>query len=177
MPTTIGKKLRSRKVQLACERRQNQYAENDFSDKKNAFGVNDPNYTNLQTLEETKQGTYHLIPQTNSFNDTELKVITRGNFSLHKNLVILTKLFMSFFIQFKKGTKTQAIEASAANQKDQYDTVSSFHEIEQDDHKYYNRHLYQTSNGFERNRLGQINETPTIKNNGSKSNNVKQSKV
>lgn len=79
MPTTIGKKLRSRKVQLACERRQNQYAENGFSDKQSGFGVNDPNYTNLQTLEETKQGNYFLVPQSNSYNDTELKVITRGN--------------------------------------------------------------------------------------------------
>lgn len=153
MPTTIGKKLRSRKVQLACERRQNQYAENGFSDKQSGFGVNDPNYTNLQTLEETKQGNYFLVPQSNSYNDTELKVITRG-------------------------TKAHEIDTAALNQKDSYDTVSSFHEIEQDDHKYYNRHLYQTK-GFDRNRLDQIKETPNTKYNGPKSynENVAHSKI
>jgi len=71
MPTTIGKKLRSRKVQLACERRQNQYADNDqdLSKKQVLLPVNDPNYSNLQTLEEQKQDNYHLLPQSNSAAD------------------------------------------------------------------------------------------------------------
>ena len=74
MPTTIGKKLRSRKVQLACERRQNQYSEKEaYSQKQLLLNVNDPNYSNLQTLEEQKLCKYSQFPQNGSFIDHELK--------------------------------------------------------------------------------------------------------
>lgn len=73
MPTTIGKKLRSRKVQLACERRQNQYSEKEAYQKQYLLNVNDLNYSNLQTLEEQKLFKYSQIPQNGSFTDNELK--------------------------------------------------------------------------------------------------------
>ena len=93
MPTTIGKKLRSRKVQLACERRQNQYADNtneqDYGQKQILLSVNDPNYSNLQqsTLEEQKHGSYHLIPVSDNSTHIELKNMSKkgngkGNFFL-----------------------------------------------------------------------------------------------
>lgn len=87
MPTTIGKKLRSRKVQLACERRQNKYNDQDFSQKP--LNVNDPNYSNLQTLEEQKMGNYHLIPQSESTTDTELKLMNSKS-----NCIFICKYFL-----------------------------------------------------------------------------------
>lgn len=81
MPTTIGKKLRSRKVQLACERRQNQYSEKKaYFQKQHLLNVNDPNYSNLQTLEEQKLSKYSHIPQNGSFTDNELKPL-KSNWS------------------------------------------------------------------------------------------------
>ena len=74
MPTTIGKKLRSRKVQLACERRQNQYSEKDpYSQRQHLLNVNDPSYSNLQTLDEQKLSKYNQIPQNGIYKDNELK--------------------------------------------------------------------------------------------------------
>jgi hypothetical protein len=74
MPTTVGKKLRSRKVQLACERRQNQYSEKEdrYSHKQHLLNNNDPNFTNLQTLELTK---YNQVSSSNSFTEKDSRPI------------------------------------------------------------------------------------------------------
>lgn len=150
MPTTIGKRLRSRKVQLACERRQNQYAFGNVSDypinKQNLININDPHYTNLQTLEEAKEGAYHLVPQNS------------------------TSKLMQTIDSAKSKTSTDEFLLKDGNNT--YDTVSSFNDIEQDDHKYYNKEsMIQTTKyllKFDRsNRLGKIHENPSNKNNKS----------
>lgn len=153
MPTQIGKRLRSRKVQLACERRQNQYAETDqdFPQKGEFFNVvNDQNYTDLKTLEETRN---LLI----SNNDTELKNMKPKNKNLDS--------------AYSKNSTDLLLKDNS------YDTVTSFHDIEQDDHKYYQKEsliAFQTPKyfaKFDRSRLGKINELPSQKNNSNKTNN------
>ncbi len=81
MPTTIGKKLRSRKVQLACERRQIQYMDNklDVTQKKTLLGVNDSNVLIMQSLENQRQNSYHLLlPKSHSEAEFKIEFKTGG---------------------------------------------------------------------------------------------------
>lgn len=139
MQTRIGKKLRSRKVMLACERRQNQYTETEQGnfEKKIYMNNNDPNYRSLNPVEHSNN--YQLIPQNPAaIESVNRKMITDSAASKNSTDLLL---------------------------KDQsYDTVTSFHDIEQDDHKYYNKDsiiAFQTPKYFSK--LGKINENPTQK--------------
>lgn len=149
MPTTIGKKLRSRKVLLACERRQNQYTDNESGNTKKIYQINDPNYISLN--QANANGNYQLIPQ----NSTEIKL---------KDI--------------NEANSTTSPKSTDLLLKDNsYDTVTSFHDIEQDDHKYYNKEsitAFQPPRYFSK--LSKITENPTHKSSKSNTENLSNSK-
>ena len=147
MGTTIGKLLRSRKVQLAVEHRQNQYTDVAYTNKMSQ--MNDPNYSNLHSVEDQGKERMHLISlnQSNqSPNDND------HNISARKSLVADPK-------------KPNGTPAKDNKINSNYDTVTSFHDIEQDDHKYYNKEQTYPSRKFfslfDKNTLQQINEFPS----------------
>lgn len=151
MPTAIGKKLRSRKVQLACERRQNQYAETD-ADLSQKF-IYDSDYKNLQAFENNKTINYIQYSNANQGTETELKPLKS----------ISSKSPPIHSTGSKRSTNLLLSDTS-------YDTVTSVHDIEQDDHKYYNKESnFQTPKYTKFNKLGKINELPSHKTNLLKS--------
>ncbi len=77
---------------------------------------------------------------------------------------------------FVSGSKLYGNSAATENGDDEplskdnaYDTVTSFHDIEQDDHKYYNKDAASKFQApkkyfkFDRSSLGKINEFPSKK--------------
>jgi hypothetical protein len=156
MPTAIGKKLRSRKVQLACEKRQSQLAD------KQSHGMIKNEYRDVQQHElqplnarittETEGGA-KLEPSAkalklsaHSVNDVEVP----GSSSCGHEKDALHPVII-------KGPATSGETAT-------YDTVTSIHDIEQDDHIYYANEKKDSSLHplltFER-KLGKIIEVPS----------------
>jgi hypothetical protein len=109
MPTTIGKKLRSRKVKLACERRQNELiADNQTTQlSQGKYSKSDRPKVLITGASELENANQNDQNASTSIND-------------HQNQT--------------KGSQTAT--SSSSNPK-VYDTVTSVHDIEQDDHIYY----------------------------------------
>ena len=128
MPGSIGQKLRSRKVQLACERRQAQYAENLNAEMNNSennfmsFGIENYNLNSLKK-EDPKNQIYNNNPANNQNGKNSQTASSNTNGSVSKK-------------QYP-GT---------------YDTITSVHDIEQDDHYYY-RDIKESQNNNQNNPL------------------------
>ena len=119
MPTTIGKKLRSRKVQLACERRQNQYA---------ATAGDSTNRIYLKPEEaKTQKSELNNLLTANEKNRSESRISSKTHDTANNKSASSSK------------DQLQSTNANSVNDDDnkQYDTVTSVHDIEQDDHHYY----------------------------------------
>ena len=133
MPTAIGKTLRSRKVKLACERRQNE----------------------LIADNQTTQ-----VSQTKYSKSDRPKVLVTGAIEL--NSANQNDANTSSYNEDNQNGSQTAASSSTSNPK-VYDTVTSVHDIEQDDHIYYAEKKDTSLNpllGFER-KLTNIAEVPS----------------
>jgi hypothetical protein len=126
MPTTVGKKLRSRKVKLACERRQieladsiNQLRGNNTTSQNSWGGGTAPKVivTNDKSLSEGRgvEGGSHLQPSQ--------PLVHSSKRSTHK----------------EEHHKEENEPDSVTQRPSSYDTVTSVHDIGQDDHIYYGK--------------------------------------
>ena len=169
MPGSIGKKLRSRKAQLAFERRQVQYSENINPE------INKSEYNFLNFGIE-------------NYNINSLRKEDPKNKIYNKNAASY---------QNGKNPETASRKSSDSVSKKQYlgtyDTITSVHDIEQDDHYYYsdikesqnnNQNIplisIPTTQNFDRtDKLGRIQELPSknITRNNSVSDILNQSNI
>ena len=160
MQTTIGKKLRSRKVKMACERRQLELALHDSQQgdsgahraptdrdrfSSNQFEFNSrfgsiPMSTNNASVNANANNSNNY--NNNSSSNNYASNINVGD-SRHPKVVVTSpsdagsrpndSLLSSSHMQAGGG----ALGANAKNSV--YDTVTSVHDIEQDDHIYYGK--------------------------------------
>lgn len=153
MPTAIGKKLRSRKVKYACERRQTQLAEtNAQSHLNNQRANNEDKYPNQEGLLNpklvfTSASANNSVRQNESANQSGNQTLLGG------------KGFNG-----KPGSGDENSLDELSNQYGSYDTVTSVHDIGQDDHHYYSEKKdvsqQQPLLTYER-KLGKIMEVPS----------------
>jgi hypothetical protein len=118
MPTTVGKKLRSRKVKLACERRQIELADSNRQNSQNRID-------NVSKISGT--GNPKLVITSDINNNS------KQNETLH-----LSDLSPN---QNNSGNVNssdhQMINNNIKPSDKHYDTVTSVHDIGQDDHMFY----------------------------------------
>ena len=201
MPTPIGKKLRSRKAKMACERRQNQYASEanrpNNSESRIEFPSPVPNKANNSQAAGTSLASA-------DGSATPLLASANPNASQASNSIKMSNLSSNKDQQVSMGNETPSSKqknqadtststltpgTSGAAQKPvtveirdttdddestsddllhgkyhAYDTVTSVHDIEQDDHIYYGQdHEGEQSSlrlGFDR-KLTKILEVPS----------------
>lgn len=145
MPTTIGKKLRSRKVKYACERRQNLLAETGnpmraSNEPVNQFSKSDENQMRPLMGYQKQNEPY------NQASSNQGQTSSKGNMCKPA---------------FGDGNTANVGENQAF--PGAYDTVTSVHDIEQDDHIYYAEKKETTQQpllNYER-KLGKILEVPS----------------
>ena len=126
MPTTVGKKLRSRKVKLACERRQIELADSNRQNSQNRVD-------NVSRASGT--GNPKLVITSDTNNNS------RQNETLHLSDLSSSNQNSSSGGMATKSSDHQMINSNNNNTNKSsdkhYDTVTSVHDIGQDDHMFY----------------------------------------
>ncbi len=140
MPTIIGKTLRSRKVQLACERRQNQYAGHAAESTNRIYLNTKEENINLLPLQQPQQQQQPLLNSNNQENilrSSKDQLLSNGNNNLNNN----TNNNNNNGSKEGSHSGKESINDELLNDQNnrQYETVTSIHDIEQDDHHYYNK--------------------------------------
>lgn len=139
MPTAIGKTLRSRKVKLACERRQNEL----IADNNQTTQTSQNKYSKSDRPKVLVTGAIEL----NNTNQNDANASSYNDDNQNQT----------------NGKGSQTAASSSTSNPKVYDTVTSVHDIEQDDHIYYAEKKDTSLNpllGFER-KLTNIAEVPS----------------
>lgn len=126
MPGIIGKKLRSRKVKEACERRQLQI---ENSNQKNNNASHQENVNKLSSIISSTLAQANTTDQLVSSQDASKSGTRQQRPSVAASTSSQARDADS------KGNQSSSINNSSNNRN--YDTVTSVHDIEQDDHIYY----------------------------------------
>jgi hypothetical protein len=172
MPGIIGKKLRSRKVKEAVERRQVQVENSNHANRQSglltqeiAAGLKvnlNNNYNNRSNLNDKQisniRQNFNYVSQLSPINSGIMSTSSAiGDSSSAQNAVSSR--------HFNKSGDNLSSTDNDSHPAGVYDTVTSVHDIEQDDHIYYGEKAKDTSReplitSFEK-KLGKILEVPS----------------
>lgn len=124
MPGIIGKKLRSRKVKEACERRQLQI---ENSNQKNNTASHQENVNRLSSI----------ISSTLAQANTTDQLVSSQDASKSGTRQQRPSVAASTSSQARDADSKGNQSSNNSSNNRNYDTVTSVHDIEQDDHIYY----------------------------------------
>ncbi len=136
MNTSIGKKLRSRKVKMACERRQTEQQALQDSHRDYAYKQERSN-SNLESskLDSNNNNQYAKNGNNKPFSST--------SGSDHPKVVITSPSDAGSRANDSSYNGSHPVGQGAKSSV--YDTVTSVHDIEQDDHIYYGKEMAENS--------------------------------